>query len=160
MDVGWAEGMTIQEVQENTGWSVDGERVWCWLEAVEPVLAVLGGAELSSQVVVGLVLWVLEIILSVGGCLPEVEDGVGDWLLGLEIEDLAVHQGNVAIVLVLDDGATELNLESWRCLMKQARMARERSSVFGPMLSMTCWVNFGSKRDSVGVVEDMLRVGI
>jgi hypothetical protein len=56
------------------------------------VLAILISSEFPSQVVIGLVFWVLEIVFSVRRCLPDVNDGVGDWLLGDEIGDGAVHE--------------------------------------------------------------------
>lgn len=65
VDVGGSHWVSVQQVQEDTGWSISGQRVSSWLQAVEVVLSVRVGAELSSQVVVGLVLWVLEIVLSV-----------------------------------------------------------------------------------------------
>ena len=108
--------MTVQKLQQNTSWSISWQRVSRWLQAVEPVLALLVGAELATEVVIGLVLWVLEIVLSVGGSLPEIKDSVWDWLLGLQVQDLTVHQSDLAVwSWVLDDGATELTERSaWR----------------------------------------------
>ena len=74
--------------------------------AVEPVLAVLIGPELSTEVVGGLVLGVLEVIFAVGTSLPDVEDGVGDGLAGLEITYHTMHLADLAVgVCVLNDGA-------------------------------------------------------
>ena len=74
--------------------------------AVEPVLSVLVCSELPTEVVGGLVIRVLEVVLSVGTSLPDVEYGVGDGLAGLKITDHAVHLADLAVgVCVLDDGA-------------------------------------------------------
>lgn len=77
--------MSIEQLQENAGWSIGRKRVRRWLEAVKPIFALLIRAELSSQVVVGLVLRILKIVLSIARRLPEVENSIGDWLLSLEI---------------------------------------------------------------------------
>lgn len=63
--------------------TIGRQRVRCGLVAVVPVLAVLVCGELSPQVVWLLVVRVLEIVLSVGTRLPDIDDGVGDALLGV-----------------------------------------------------------------------------
>lgn len=86
--------------------TIGGQRVGGWLVAVEPILALLVAPELSAEVVGCLVLGVLEVVLAVGARLPDVDDGSGDGLLGVEIGDDAVHQGRLAMgVGVDDDGA-------------------------------------------------------
>lgn len=73
------------------------------------VIAICISPEFSSQIVIRLVFWVLEIVFSVRRCLPDVNDGVGDSLAGEEINDFAVHQGGLTIgVWVLDDRASGL----------------------------------------------------
>lgn len=37
--------------------------------------------------------------------------------------------------------------KSWTCLIRQDRTSRFRGVVLGPMVSMTCWVKFGSNLD-------------
>jgi hypothetical protein len=65
--------------------------------------------ELSSQVVIGLVLWVLEIVFAVGRCLPDIDDCIWDSLASEEIGHLAVHERWVsAWGGVLNDAASEL----------------------------------------------------
>lgn len=64
--------------------------------------------ELSTQVVVGLVVWVLEIVFAIRRCLPDVEYRVWDALSGQEIENFAVHEGWVtARSGILDNAASE-----------------------------------------------------
>lgn len=63
--------------------TIGGQRVGGRLVAVEPVLAILVCGELSPQVVWLLVLRVLEVVLSVGARLPDVDDSAGDALLGV-----------------------------------------------------------------------------
>lgn len=78
-------------------------------ETVQSVLSVRVRLELSAEVVVGLVVWVLEIVFSVRRGLPHVEGDVGDWLVGLHVADDTVHVGDdTALGLVLDDGFFEL----------------------------------------------------
>lgn len=73
------------------------------------VFAVLVCPEFSSQVVWLLVFWVLEIVFSVCGSLPNVDNGIRNAFLSLEVNDFAVHQGDKsAWGLVDDDGFTVL----------------------------------------------------
>ena len=64
------------------------------MQAVEVVFSVLIGSELSSQVVIGLVFRVLEIVFSVGRCLPDINDCIWNWLLGDQIGNSSVHQSS------------------------------------------------------------------
>lgn len=110
VDVRGTHGVTVHEVEELEGWTVGGEGVGGGVQAVEPVLALLVGAELAAEVVVGLVLGVLEVVLAVGGRLPDVEDGVGDGLVRGHVPDHTVHERHLASGgnTILDDGAAEL----------------------------------------------------
>lgn len=75
-------------------------------EAVESVFAILIRLELSSQVIVGLILGVLEVVFAVAGCLPHVERNARNRLLGPEVADDAVHIRYDAVLwLVLNDGS-------------------------------------------------------
>lgn len=103
VDVGGAHGVAVDSLQELPGRTVLGEGVGGGTEAVEAVLAVLVRLELAAEVVVGLVARVLEVVLAVAAGLPEVEGHVGDGFLGLHVADDAVHVGDDAVVLVLDD---------------------------------------------------------
>jgi len=60
-----------------------------------------------------LVLRILEIVLSVGACLPDVDDCVGDALLGVKIPDYTMHESCLAIgVWVENDGVAKV--AEWR----------------------------------------------
>lgn len=108
MDVSGTHGGAVHEVEEHTGRAVGGERVRGGVVAVPPELALLVGAELAAQVVLGLV-GVLEVVLAVGGGLPDVEDGTLDGLASLHVPEDTVHEGDLAVrVGVLDDAVTEL----------------------------------------------------
>lgn len=73
------------------------------------IIAIRIRSELSSQVIRGLVLGVLEIVFSVRRRLPDVDDCVGDSLAGQEIGHLAVHECGVSAGRgVLDDRAANL----------------------------------------------------
>jgi hypothetical protein len=74
------------------------------LEAVEPELAVLVGAELAAEVVARLVLGVVGVVFAVGAGLPHVEDGVGDTLACINITDDTVEECELTILgHILDD---------------------------------------------------------
>lgn len=78
------------------------------MQAVEVVPAVLIGPELAAEVVVCLVLRVLEVVLAIRRRLPDVDDGVLDRLLGLEVGDDAVHERGLAGVRTVDDALAVL----------------------------------------------------
>lgn len=108
MDVSGTHGGAVHEVEEHTGGAVGGQGVRGGVVAVPPELALLVGAELAAQVVLGLV-GVLEVVLAVGGSLPDVEDGALDGLAGLHVPEDTVHEGDLAVrVGVLDDAVAEL----------------------------------------------------
>jgi hypothetical protein len=91
------------------GLTIGRQRVRCWLVAVVPVLALLICGKLAPQVVRLLVLRVLEVVFSVGARLPDVDDCVGDALLGVQIHDYTVHESLLALgVLIADNAVTEL----------------------------------------------------
>ena len=110
MDVGGTHGVAVHDLEEIPRGAVGGKAVGGGVEAVEPVLAVLVGAELATEVVGGLVVGVLEVVLSVGRRLPDVEDGAGDGLARGDVTDHTVHLGDAALGgdAVLDDAAAEL----------------------------------------------------
>ena len=98
--------MSIHELQESIAWSVRWQRVSGRVIAVEPVLSVLIGSEFSSQVVGGVVVWVLEVVFAVGAGLPNVEHGSRNGLSSEKICNRAVHESNLTTrSWVLDDGA-------------------------------------------------------
>lgn len=107
VDVGGAHGRTVHEVEEDTGGTVGGQGVRGRVVAVPVELALLVGLELAAQVVFGLVR-VLEVVLPVGGGLPDVEDGTSDGLAGLHVAEDTVHVGDLAVgVGVLDDAVAQ-----------------------------------------------------
>jgi len=62
VNVGRAHRMPVEQVEDDTSRAISGERVCCWAQAVEVVFTILVGSELSTKVVVFLVVRVLEII--------------------------------------------------------------------------------------------------
>lgn len=98
--------MTVHQLQKRICWAIGGQRVRSRVVAVQPVLAILVSLELAAQVVGRLVVWILEVVFSIGASLPDVEDGTGNRLSCDEVRDGAVHLANAALrVGVLDDGA-------------------------------------------------------
>ena len=93
--------------------AVHRQRVGGGLVAVVPVLAILICGKLAAQVVRLLVLRVLEVILAVGTRLPDVDNGVGNTLLGVEVANNAMHESLLAVgVWVGDDRVSKL--AEWR----------------------------------------------
>lgn len=70
MNVSRAHRVAVEHLENDTGRSVGGEGVGGRDEAVEVVIAICVAAEFATEVVVALVLRVLEIVLSIGRCLP------------------------------------------------------------------------------------------
>lgn len=97
-------GMSVERLQQLVARAVCGQRVRRWSQAVESVLSIVVRFELSSQIVGALVVWILEVVLSVAARLPDVEGHVGERLLCGKIADDAMHVGDGAFMLVLDDG--------------------------------------------------------
>lgn len=107
VDVSGTHGGTVHEIEKDTGGTVGGQRVGSGVVAVPVVLALLVGAELATQVVLGL-LRVLEIVQSVGGGLPDVKNGVLDGRASLHVLDDTVHVGDLTGGEgVLDDAVTQ-----------------------------------------------------
>lgn len=103
MDVGGPHGVAVQQLQQQPGGTVRGQRVRGRPQDVEVVVAVLVGAELAAQVVGLLVLGVLEVVLAVGRGLPDVDHDVRDRFLGDKVGDSAAHEGGLAVVRAADD---------------------------------------------------------
>ena len=72
------------------------------------ILAIGISPELPSQIVIGLILWILEVVFPVRRCLPDVNDNSWDALLSDEVGNGAVHEGDMALVRVLDYAAAKL----------------------------------------------------
>ena len=110
VNVSGPHGVAVHEGEQIPRGPVLGQAVGGGVQAVEPVAALLVGAELATEVVGRLVIGVLEVVLAVGRRLPDVEDGTGDRLAGDHVTDHTVHLGHAALGrhAVLDDGATEL----------------------------------------------------
>lgn len=67
--------------------------------------------ELAPKVVGLLLLRVLEVVLSVGARLPDVDNGIGNALLGVKVADYTVHKSLLTIrMFVTDDGVAELTV--------------------------------------------------
>jgi hypothetical protein len=107
MDVSRAHGGAVHDVEQDTGRAVGGEGVGSRVVAVPPELALLVGSELSAEVVLSLC-GVLEVVLTVGRGLPDIEDGASNGLAGLHVCEDTVHKGGLSVRLgVLDDAVTE-----------------------------------------------------
>jgi len=65
VDVSGAHGVAVEHVEDDTGGAIRGEGVGGRHEAVEVVIAVFIAAEFAAEVVVGLVVWVLEVVFFV-----------------------------------------------------------------------------------------------
>lgn len=101
--------MSIQQPQKHARRSISRQRIRRRLQNIKVVFAIRIRSELPTQVVISLVFWVLEIVFSVRGRLPDIDDGVGDSLAGEQVGDLTVHERGVAVGCgVLNDGAAEL----------------------------------------------------
>ena len=112
MDVSRTHRGAVHEVEQHSGRAVGGQRVRSRVVAVPVELAVLVGNELAAQVVIRLV-GVLEVVLAVGGRLPDVEHSANDGLAGLHVLQHTVHVGDLALgVRVLDDAVAERT--EWR----------------------------------------------
>lgn len=108
VDVGRTHGRAVHEVEEDTGGTIGGERVRSGVVAVPVELALLVGAELAAKVVLTLV-GVLEVVLAVGGGLPDIEDGTDDGSASLHVLQDTVHVGDLSVgVGVLDDAVAKL----------------------------------------------------
>jgi hypothetical protein len=108
MDVSRAHRMAIKKIQKNTRRAIGRQRISRGTQAVEMILAIRISPELPPQIIIRLILGILEIVFAVGAGLPDVDDDVGDALLGDQVGDGAVHEGDVALVRVLDDAAAQL----------------------------------------------------
>jgi hypothetical protein len=108
MDVSRAHRMAIKKIQQKARRAIGRQGIGRRAQAVEMILAILISPELPPQIVIRLILGVLEIVFAVGARLPDVDDDAGDALLGGEVGDGAVHEGDVALVRVLDDAAAQL----------------------------------------------------
>lgn len=107
VDVRGPHGRAVHKVEQHPCGPVGGQRVRRWVVAVPPEIAVLVRKELAAEVVVALV-GVLEVVLAVGGGLPDVKEGADNGLASLQVTQLAVHEGDLAVrVGVLDDGIPE-----------------------------------------------------
>jgi hypothetical protein len=72
------------------------------------ILAIRICPELPPEVIISLILRILEVVFAVRRRLPDVNDNAWDALLGDEVGDGAVHEGDMALVRILDYAAAEL----------------------------------------------------
>lgn len=101
--------MTVHQRKQLMSRTIRGERISRRMVAVEPILAILIGSKLATQVIGSLVLRVLEVVFAIGASLPDVKDSAGDRLSGKKISNGAVHLAHSAVGIgVLDDGAAVL----------------------------------------------------
>lgn len=109
MNVSWSHGVTVKQLSKLVSWTVLRKGVCGWSKAYKSVLSILVGLELSSEVIVGLVIWVLEIVLSIRRSLPNIECDVRKRLLGLHVGDDSVHICCLALVWILNDACIEFS---------------------------------------------------
>lgn len=108
VNVGRTHGRAVHDIEQNTGGTVGGQRVWGWVVAVPVELSVGVAHKLSAEIVLGL-LGVLEVVFAVGGGLPDVEHGTLDGLAGFHVLEDSVHVGYFAVGIgVLDNAVTKL----------------------------------------------------
>lgn len=108
VNVGGPHGRAIHEIEKHSGRTVGGQRVRGRAVAVPVELALLVRSELAAEVVLALV-GVLEVVLAVGGGLPDVEDCADDGLSSLHVGQDTVHEGDLTVgVGVLDDAVAEI----------------------------------------------------
>ncbi|KAL3706207.1 hypothetical protein TMatcc_007217 [Talaromyces marneffei ATCC 18224] len=108
VDVGRTHGGAVHDVEQHTGGTVGGQRVWGGVVAVPIELSVGIAHKFSAKIVLGL-LGVLEVVFAVGGGLPDVQHGALDGLAGLHVLDNSMHVGYLAVgVGVLDNAVSEL----------------------------------------------------
>jgi len=107
VNMGRAHGGAVHEVEQHTGGTVGGQGVGSRVVAIPAELSLLIRLELSAEVVLGLG-GILEIVLSIGGGLPDIEDGAYDGGASLHVGEHAVHVGDLAIGIgVLDNAVAE-----------------------------------------------------
>lgn len=70
-------------------------------------MAIRISPELPPQVIIGLIFRILEVVFAVRRRLPDVNYNAWDALLGDEVSDCAVHEGDMALVWILDYAAAE-----------------------------------------------------
>jgi len=107
--------MSIQQLQEHTGWPISWQTVRRWLVHVEMIFAILITLELASQVVVALILWILKIIFAIRRCLPDIDDCTWDSFSCGHVCDLAMHECWLTVrIWVLNDRSPEISERSSR----------------------------------------------
>lgn len=107
VDVGGTHGRAIHDVEQDTSGAVGRQGVGSGVVAVPVEFSLLVRSELAAEVVIGLG-GVLEIVLAVGRCLPDVEDRTDDGLSALHVLDRTVHESDTAIGLgILDNAVAE-----------------------------------------------------
>jgi hypothetical protein len=72
------------------------------------ILAILISPELPPEIIVGLIFRVLEVVFPIRRRLPDVNYNAWDAFLGDEVGDGAVHEGDMALMRVLDYAAAKL----------------------------------------------------
>lgn len=108
VDVRRSPWMTVQQLQKLPRRPIPRQRIRRRLQAVVVIVALRIRLELSAQVVGALVVGVLEVVLSIRRRLPDVDRGIDNGLLGIEVDDFAVHERDLAVVLVLHDLVAQL----------------------------------------------------
>jgi hypothetical protein len=72
------------------------------------IFAIRISPELPPEVIIGLILRILEVVFAVRRRLPDVNNNAWDAFLGNEVGDGSVHEGDLALVWILDYAAAEL----------------------------------------------------
>lgn len=96
MNVGGTHGVAVECAEDLSSRAVGGQRVGSRPQAVKVVITLLVGPEFTPQIVVDLVLGVLEVVFSVGGCLPDIDDSIWNSLSGLRVCHFTPCEGDQA----------------------------------------------------------------
>lgn len=115
--------MTVHDLQELTSLVVKRNRVGYRSQTIRLVSPVLVGAEAAAAVVLGL-FRALRVIQSIGGVVPDVDEGVGDWFPVRTIDD----PGKVSVGgtrLVLSDDARTVRLDGYAISVERSKDGTE-----------------------------------
>lgn len=117
MDMRWSIWVSIKQLEQFSGWSIEWNWIWCWLQAIPGVLTVLVRHELASKVVVTLVI-VLLFVHAIGRRLPDINCRIWYWFLCLRIGHCSMHIYVLCAGWVMEFNACSL-LSYWMVLSEE-----------------------------------------
>lgn len=89
--------MTVKKLQQLSSRSIIRHGIRRRSQTVKSIMSILIRVEFSTQVAVVLLV-VLLLVEAVGGRLPDIDGSVADGLLGLRVDDCAVHVRDLAVL--------------------------------------------------------------